>query len=70
MWELFAQGRIFEKRDNAHRTPWLHKVISNLDIYDIQFVNRQYHSAAFLHIIAAKNPPQGKKFEFLFTTNP
>ena len=48
----------------------LHKVISNLDIYDIQFVNRQYHSAAFLHIIAAKNPPQGKKFEFLFTTNP
>ena len=26
MWELSAQGRIFEKRDNAHRTPWTMRV--------------------------------------------
>lgn len=31
--------------------------------------NRHY-AAAGLHPIAAKNPPEGKKFEFLFTTNP
>ena len=30
MWELSDQGRIFEKRDNAHRTPYL---VTHLTLY-------------------------------------